>query len=75
MTAAPGASCGSPTPGATGAATPWTATDGPVAALQGCDPGRELYEYGRPQDVEVAAETDPSATAPVLPDGASQEAP
>lgn len=75
MTAAPGVSCGCPAPGATGAAMPWTATEGPVAALQGCDPGRELYEYGCPQDVEVAAETESSATAPVLADGASQEAP
>ncbi|MGW4164478.1 hypothetical protein [Streptomyces sp. NPDC004788] len=56
-------------------AAPAEVTVGPVAALQGCDPGRELYEYGCPQDVEVAAGTDSSATAPVLAGGASQEAP
>ncbi|MFJ9824143.1 2-phosphosulfolactate phosphatase [Streptomyces sp. NPDC101160] len=63
------------TPEATAAATLWTATKDPAAALHGCDSGRELYEYGYPQDVEVAAETDSSATVPVLVDGAFQEAP
>ncbi|WP_282695881.1 2-phosphosulfolactate phosphatase [Streptomyces sp. CC208A] len=63
------------TPEATAAATPWAATDDPVAALHGCDSGRELYEYGYPQDVEVAAETDASTAVPVLVDGAFTEAP
>ncbi|MFK0225351.1 2-phosphosulfolactate phosphatase [Streptomyces sp. NPDC090303] len=63
------------TPEATAAATLWDATEDPVAALHGCDSGRELYEYGYPQDVAVAAETDSSTTVPVLVDGAFQEAP
>ncbi|MEV6249711.1 2-phosphosulfolactate phosphatase [Streptomyces sp. NPDC051742] len=63
------------TPEATAAATLWTATEDPVAALHGCDSGRELYEYGFPQDVTVAAEVDSSTTVPVLVDGAFQEAP
>ncbi|MEK9521679.1 2-phosphosulfolactate phosphatase [Streptomyces sp. NPDC087908] len=63
------------TPEATAAAALWSATEDPVAALQGCDSGRELYEYGFPQDVAVAAETDSSTTVPVLVDGAFQEAP
>ncbi|MFI8323937.1 2-phosphosulfolactate phosphatase [Streptomyces sp. NPDC085529] len=63
------------TPEATAAATLWAATEDPVAALHGCDSGRELYEYGYPQDVEVAAELDASTTVPVLVDGAFQEAP
>ncbi|MEU5217541.1 2-phosphosulfolactate phosphatase [Streptomyces sp. NPDC020807] len=63
-----------PTPEASAAATLWTATPDPVAALHGCDSGRELYEYGYPQDVAVAAELDSSATVPVLADGAFQEA-
>ncbi|MFG2835488.1 2-phosphosulfolactate phosphatase [Streptomyces zaomyceticus] len=63
------------TPEATAAATLWSATEDPVAALHGCDSGRELYEYGFPQDVAVAAETDTSTTVPVLVDGAFQEAP
>ncbi len=62
------------TPEATAAATLWTATEDPVAALHGCDSGRELYEYGFPQDVAVAAEVDSSTTVPVLVDGAFQEA-
>ncbi|MFE0648160.1 2-phosphosulfolactate phosphatase [Streptomyces sp. NPDC059534] len=62
------------TPEATAAATLWSATEDPVAALHGCDSGRELYEYGYPQDVAVAAETDSSTTVPVLVDGAFQEA-
>ncbi|MFB7511799.1 2-phosphosulfolactate phosphatase [Streptomyces sp. NPDC056144] len=62
------------TPEATAAATLWTATNDPVAALHGCDSGRELYEYGYPQDVAVAAELDSSTTVPVLVDGAFQEA-
>ncbi|MEV8589091.1 2-phosphosulfolactate phosphatase [Streptomyces sp. NPDC051180] len=65
---------GTPTPEATAAATLWSATEDPVAALHGCDSGRELYAYGYPQDVEVAAETDSSTTVPVLVDGAFQEA-
>ncbi|MEU0405613.1 hypothetical protein ABZ318_36495 [Streptomyces sp. NPDC006197] len=60
------------TPEATAAATLWAATEDPVAALHGCDSGRELYEYGFPQD--VAAEIDSSTTVPVLVDGAFQEA-
>ncbi|MFF5970883.1 2-phosphosulfolactate phosphatase [Streptomyces sp. NPDC012769] len=63
------------TPEATAAATLWAATEDPVAALHGCDSGRELYEYGYPQDVEVAAEIDASTVVPVLVDGAFQEAP
>ncbi|WP_370415855.1 2-phosphosulfolactate phosphatase [Streptomyces fradiae] len=62
------------TPEATAAATLWTATKDPVAALHGCASGRELYEYGYPQDVEVAAEIDASTAVPVLVDGAFQEA-
>ncbi|MFE2558844.1 2-phosphosulfolactate phosphatase [Streptomyces sp. NPDC059352] len=65
---------GTPTPEAAAAATLWTATEDPVAALHGCDSGRELYEYGFPQDVAVAAEIDSSTTVPVLVDGAFQEA-
>ncbi|ALO12090.1 Putative lipoprotein [Streptomyces venezuelae] len=68
------AGTGTPTPEASAAATLWTATEDPVAALHGCDSGRELYEYGFPQDVAVAAETDSSTTVPVLVDGAFQEA-
>ncbi|MEU6975326.1 2-phosphosulfolactate phosphatase [Streptomyces sp. NPDC046371] len=63
------------TPEATAAATPWDATEDPAAALRGCDSGRELYAYGCPQDGEVAAAIDSSATVPVLVDGAFQEAP
>ncbi|MER7516564.1 2-phosphosulfolactate phosphatase [Streptomyces sp. NPDC126499] len=63
------------TPEATAAATLWEATEDPVAALHGCDSGRELYEYGCPRDVEVAAEIDASTAVPVLVDGAFQEAP
>ncbi|MEU8540593.1 2-phosphosulfolactate phosphatase [Streptomyces sp. NPDC048717] len=63
------------TPEATAAATLWTATKDPVAALHGCESGRELYAYGCARDVEVAAETDASAVVPVLVDGAFQEAP
>ncbi|WP_369147573.1 2-phosphosulfolactate phosphatase [Streptomyces sp. R44] len=62
------------TPEATAAATLWDATEDPVAALHGCDSGRELYEYGFPQDVAVAAELDGSTLVPVLVDGAFQEA-
>ncbi|MFB6842503.1 2-phosphosulfolactate phosphatase [Streptomyces sp. NPDC056361] len=68
------AGTGPMTPEATAAATLWSATKDPVAALHGCDSGRELYEYGYPQDVAVAAETDSSTTVPVLVDGAFQEA-
>ncbi|MFF2774504.1 2-phosphosulfolactate phosphatase [Streptomyces sp. NPDC058052] len=63
------------TPEATAAATLWAATDDPAAALHGCDSGRELYEYGYPEDVAVAAEIDGSTTVPVLVDGAFTEAP
>ncbi|MFF5785885.1 hypothetical protein ACFY8P_13090 [Streptomyces sp. NPDC012693] len=63
------------TPEATAAATPWSATEDPVTALHGCDSGRELYEYGFPRDVAVAAEADSSTAVPVLVDGAFQEAP
>ncbi|MFD8009826.1 2-phosphosulfolactate phosphatase [Streptomyces sp. NPDC058955] len=63
------------TPEATAAATLWAATEDPVAALHGCASGRELYEYGYPRDVEVAAELDASTAVPVLVDGAFQEAP
>ncbi|OKJ65945.1 2-phosphosulfolactate phosphatase [Streptomyces sp. CB02261] len=63
------------TPEATAAATLWSATEDPGTALHGCDSGRELYEYGFPQDVAVAAEVDSSTAVPVLVDGAFQEAP
>ncbi|MFI8962152.1 hypothetical protein ACIGO8_08555 [Streptomyces sp. NPDC053493] len=46
-----------------------------LAAPHGCDPDREPYVYGHPQDVKVAAEIDSSAVVPVLVDGAFQEAP
>ncbi|MFC8277488.1 2-phosphosulfolactate phosphatase [Streptomyces sp. NPDC057271] len=62
-------------PEARAAATLWEATDDPVAELHRCDSGRELYEYGYPQDVAVAAEADTSETVPVLRDGAFQETP
>ncbi|WP_137992240.1 2-phosphosulfolactate phosphatase [Streptomyces vilmorinianum] len=61
------------TPEARAAATLWEATDDPAAVLHRCDSGRELYEYGYPQDVAVAAEADTSETVPVLRDGAFQE--
>ena len=63
------------TPEATAAAMPRTAPEDPAAALHGCASGRELYEYGFPQDVEVAAEIDAPTVVPVLADGAFQEAP
>lgn len=63
------------TPEARAAATLWEATEDPVAVLHDCDSGRELYEYGYPQDVAVAAEVDTSETVPVLTDGAFLEAP
>lgn len=50
------------------------ATEDPVAVLHRCDSGRELYEYGYPRDVAVAAEADTSETVPVLTDGAFLEA-
>ncbi|WP_329113711.1 2-phosphosulfolactate phosphatase [Streptomyces sp. NBC_01353] len=62
------------TPEARAAATLWEATEDPVAELHRCDSGRELYEYGYPQDVAVAAEVDTSETVPVLTDGAFLEA-
>ncbi|MEU9699294.1 2-phosphosulfolactate phosphatase [Streptomyces sp. NPDC047981] len=61
------------TPEARAAATLWEATEDPVAELHRCASGRELYEYGYPQDVAVAAEADTSETVPVLRDGAFQE--
>ncbi|MGW4052293.1 hypothetical protein ACWENA_15820 [Streptomyces sp. NPDC004779] len=51
------------------------ATDDPAAALHGCGTGRELYEYGCPEDVAVAAGIDGSTTVPVLAGGAFTEAP
>ncbi|MFF9012709.1 2-phosphosulfolactate phosphatase [Streptomyces sp. NPDC014870] len=63
------------TPEARAAATLWEATEDPVAELHRCASGRELYEYGYPQDVAVAAEADTSETVPVLRDGAFQETP
>ncbi|MFJ3582511.1 2-phosphosulfolactate phosphatase [Streptomyces sp. NPDC090127] len=57
------------------AVTLWEATEDPAAELHRCDSGRELYEYGYPQDVAVAAEVDTSKTVPVLRDGAFQETP
>ncbi|MFD9030036.1 2-phosphosulfolactate phosphatase [Streptomyces sp. NPDC059567] len=63
------------TPEARAAATLWEATEDPVAELHRCASGRELYEYGYPQDVAVAAEVDTSETVPVLTDGAFLEAP
>ncbi|MFF8605867.1 hypothetical protein ACF06X_08015 [Streptomyces sp. NPDC015346] len=44
------------------------------AALHRRDSGSELYEYGHPRDMAVAAEADTSDTVPVLRDGAFQEA-
>ncbi|MFF3314569.1 2-phosphosulfolactate phosphatase [Streptomyces sp. NPDC003035] len=64
-----------PTPEARAAATLWEATEDPASVLRRCDSGRELYEYGYPQDVAVAAEVDTSETVPVLTDGAFLEAP
>jgi 2-phosphosulfolactate phosphatase len=64
-----------PTPEARAAATLWEATEDPASMLRRCDSGRELYEYGYPQDVAVAAEVDTSETVPVLTDGAFLEAP
>ncbi|MET9378686.1 2-phosphosulfolactate phosphatase [Streptomyces sp. NPDC002992] len=64
-----------PTPEARAAATLWEATEAPASVLRRCDSGRELYEYGYPQDVAVAAEVDTSETVPVLTDGAFLEAP
>ncbi|MET9433855.1 2-phosphosulfolactate phosphatase [Streptomyces sp. NPDC006551] len=63
------------TPEARAAATLWEVTEDPVAVLHRCDSGRELYEYGYPRDVAVAAEVDTSETVPVLTDGAFLEAP
>ncbi|MFD7319843.1 2-phosphosulfolactate phosphatase [Streptomyces sp. NPDC059875] len=63
------------TPEARAAATLWEATEDPAAVLHRCDSGRELYEYGYPQDVAVAAEVDTSETVPVLTDGVFLEAP
>ncbi|WMX44144.1 hypothetical protein [Streptomyces roseicoloratus] len=54
---------------------PVAATEDPVVALRGGDPGREPYAYGCSQDVEVAAGIDASTVVPVLMDGAFQEAP
>ena len=45
------------------------ATDDPAEALMGCSSGRELIAVGRTLDVELAAELDVSAAAPVLVDG------
>ncbi|MGW0464897.1 hypothetical protein ACWDX6_06430 [Streptomyces sp. NPDC003027] len=47
---------------------------GVMAGLHRGDPGRELYEYGYPRDVAVAAGADTSETVPVLTDGAFLEA-
>ncbi|MEV4945313.1 hypothetical protein [Streptomyces sp. NPDC053755] len=63
------------TPRARAAATPWEATADPAAELHRRASGRELYEYGHPQDVAVAAEADTSETVPVPRDGAFQETP
>ena len=40
------------------------------AALRACASGRELIDAGYPDDVEIAAELDRSASVPVLRDGA-----
>ncbi|MEU8520916.1 hypothetical protein [Streptomyces sp. NBC_01216] len=61
---------------------PASAGRGPVPAPPGragalvrpSAPGRELYEYGYPQDVAVAAGADAPDTVPVPTDGACQEA-
>jgi 2-phosphosulfolactate phosphatase len=45
------------------------ATDDPGAALAECTSGRELIEWDRRVDVELAAELDVSTAAPVLVDG------
>lgn len=50
------------------------ASEDRVAVVRRRDSGRELYEYGYPQDVAVATEADTSHTVPVLTDGAFQEA-
>ncbi|MEU5985791.1 2-phosphosulfolactate phosphatase [Streptomyces sp. NPDC047434] len=62
------------TPEARAAATLWEATEDPAAVVHHRGSGRELYEYGYPQDVAVATEVDTSHTVPVLTDGAFQEA-
>ena len=57
-------------PEAAAAAAAFRALDGAVAvALRACASGRELIDIGHPDDVEIAAELDRSASVPVLRDG------
>ena len=57
-------------PEAVAAAAAFGALDGCVgAALRACASGRELIDAGYPDDVEIAAELDRSASVPVLRDG------
>ena len=58
-------------PEAVAAAAAFRAVQGDVgAALRACASGRELIDAGYPDDVEIAAELDRSASVPVLRDGA-----
>ena len=58
-------------PEAIAAAAAFRAVQGGVgAALRACASGRELIDAGYPDDVEIAAELDRSASVPVLRDGA-----
>ena len=60
-------------PEAVAAAAAFRAVQGDVgAALRACASGRELIDAGYPDDVEIAAELDRSASVPVLRDGAFQ---
>jgi 2-phosphosulfolactate phosphatase len=57
-------------PEAAAAAAAFGALDGAVtAALRACASGRELIDAGHPDDVEIAAELDRSASVPLLRDG------
>jgi len=58
-------------PEAVAAGAAFRAVQGDVgAALRACASGRELIDAGFPDDVEIAAELDRSASVPVLRDGA-----
>jgi 2-phosphosulfolactate phosphatase len=58
-------------PEAVAAAAAFRAVQGDVgAAVRACASGRELIDVGFPDDVEIAAELDRSASVPVLRDGA-----
>ncbi|MDT7581390.1 MAG: 2-phosphosulfolactate phosphatase [Pseudonocardiales bacterium] len=57
-------------PEAIAAAAAFGALDGAVGdGLRACASGRELIDAGHPDDVEIAAELDRSASVPVLRDG------